>query len=140
MLGRNSEFSVDSYVEYFNSLLNHKYLDHYFPDINPLNPDYSTEYRKNARTTPYIVDMALELKNQEYLNSASSLVQPILYEEMSHPIFNPSVTFDRKFYEFSPDTREATFKAAMLNQDNNEISEPLINALIEEVRGHFEVI
>jgi len=127
-LSVENSFNTDQFINYLNSIVE-PYLMEYYPDKDPAVE--GSYLKKKARTAPYIVNMALSTQNPQFLEQSSNLIAPIKNNIPSHPIFNANSVFDAKFYEFSPDNRDATFQAAMLN--NDDYVGELLKAIEEEV-------
>ena len=87
--------------------------------------------KKKARTSPYVVNMALATQNVNFLTDSADLIKPVKDHIQNDPIFNANSVFDVKFYEFSPDNRDATFQAALLQ--NNDYTEVIMQAITQEV-------
>ena len=101
-----ADFVVPEYKQHMNSILA-DYWTHYYPDKDPLQSNLDPS---KARTAPYIADLALALQTAEFLEASWDLIQPVFDADFdgSGTNFDEMSTFDRKFYEFSPDTRETT--------------------------------
>merc|ERR1711970_652260 len=128
-LSVENTFNTDQFIDYLNNIIQ-PYLTEYYPDKDPAVGDSSYQ-KKKARTAPYIVNMALSTQNAQFLDESSSLIAPIKNHIVNDPIFNDKSAFDVKFYEFSPDNRDATFQAAMLK--NDDYVEELFTAIEQEV-------
>ena len=124
----DDEFNKDAFVSYLDQIID-PYLKEYYPDKIP-NQEGSY-LKKKARTSPYIVNMALATQNANFLVESADLIKPVKDHIPNHPIFNADSVFDVKFYEFSPDNRDATFQAALLH--NSDYSDVIIQAIEEEV-------
>ena len=125
-----ADFVVPEYKQHMTNIMA-DYWTHYYPDKDPLQSNLDTS---KARTAPYIANLGLALQIPEFLSASWDLIQPVFADDFdgSGSEFDENSTFDRKFYEFSPDTREATFQAAMLH--NPEALRPIvIEALEQEV-------
>ena len=124
----DDDFNKDAFIEYLDQTID-PYLDEYYPDKVP-NQEGSY-LKKKARTSPYIVNMALATQNVNFLTQSDDLIKPVQENVLNDPIFNANSVFDVKYYEFSPDNRDATFQAALLQ--NNDYSTVIMQAIIEEV-------
>jgi len=124
----DDDFNKEAFIKYLDQIID-PYLDEYYPDKVP-NQEGSY-LKKKARTSPYIVNMALATQNVNFLTQSDDLIKPVKENVLNDPIFNTDSVFDVKYYEFSPDNRDATFQAALLQ--NNDYSAVIMQAIIEEV-------